>query len=90
MSDLWKNKSVDGRPPSAGWLVGGKMGNLARSDLIRARHYNQLQFNIPGLPTRSPPHQDGRDQKLRQNVMIKNRDFMEKMKKWICKIFDVL
>ena len=72
MSDFWKNKSVVGRRPSAGWLVGGKMGNLARSDLIRARHYNQLQFNIPGLPAYLPPPSSSCSLR-RQNVLIKNR-----------------
>ena len=54
----------------------GKMGNLDGSGLILARHYNQLQFNIPGLPAYLPPTSSSyaaSHQKGRQNVLIKNR-----------------
>ena len=39
--------------------AGGKMGNLGRSGLILGRHYNQLQFNIPGLPAYPPTSRPG-------------------------------
>ena len=45
------------------WMMeeqaGGKMGNLGRSGLILGRHYNQLQFNIPGLPAYPPTSRPG-------------------------------